>query len=297
MQTADVGEAELDLEWAGAVARNATILYVYSTDVFRSVQNAISDNLAPVITMSYGGCEANQSPSVLDSQRHLAQQANVQGITWVASSGDAGAADCDFDPTPAAATHGYAVNFPASIPEVTSVGGTEFNEGASSYWNYWNGNNQGSAVSYIPEKAWNDTYTDGTLAASGGGKSIHYATPWWQAGQGFPNDGGRDVPDVSLAASADHDGYIVCVPNANCPSLTWKLGYFGVFGGTSASTPVFAGILVLLNHYLASHGGQAGLANANPTLYWLAQNSPAAFHALVTVDNILPSLIAIPNDF
>src|SRR5260370_20851319 len=57
MQTADVGEAELELEWAGAVARNATILFGYSTDVFRSVQNAISGNLSPVLTMSSGRCE------------------------------------------------------------------------------------------------------------------------------------------------------------------------------------------------------------------------------------------------
>ena len=300
MRSADIGEAELDLEWSGAVARNATIVYVYSTDVFTSVQHAIDDNLAPVITMSYGGCELDYQAGDFDSQRQLAQQANVQGITWLASSGDAGAADCDWDPAPSAATHGYAVNFPASIPEVVAVGGTEFNEGAGSYWNYWNGNNQGSAVSYIPEKAWNDSYTRGTLAASGGGKSIYYPTPWWQTGQGFPNDGKRDLPDVSLAASADHDGYITCIPNMNCPGLTWKLlgpGLgFGVNGGTSASTPVFAGILVLLNHYLVSHGGQAGLANANPTLYWLAQNSPSSFHDITTGDNIVPCVIGSTSD-
>ena len=92
----DEGEADLDIEWAGAVARKANIIYVYSTDVSRlSVPYAINQNLAPVITFSFGLCEQQTSQSTLASTRALAQQANAQGITWVASSGDAGAAGCD----------------------------------------------------------------------------------------------------------------------------------------------------------------------------------------------------------
>jgi hypothetical protein len=284
-------EADLDLEWTGAVARNATIIYVYSADVFTSLQSAIDDNLAPVISMSYGGCEAEQSIGFLDTGQQLAQQANAQGITWVASSGDAGAAACDWGhPAPRSATHGYAVNFPASIPEVTAVGGTEFNEGGGSYWNYWNNSNQGSAVSYIPEKAWNDTAVNGTLVASGGGDSIHYGVPWWQIGASFSNDQWREVPDVSLTASADHDSYIICTPSLPCP-LTWQQSGFYVAGGTSASTPVFAGMLALLNHYLVSIGGPPGLGNINPDLYWLALNSPGVFHDITKGDNIVPCLI------
>src|SRR5207248_2864908 len=50
----DLGEADLDLEWAGATAPQATLLYVYSQDVMDAVQYAIDQNLAPVISVSYG---------------------------------------------------------------------------------------------------------------------------------------------------------------------------------------------------------------------------------------------------
>ena len=92
--TSDVDEAELDLEISGAVARNATIYFVYSTDVFTSAQYAIDNNYAPVISMSYGGCEQENSGG-LSAGESLAQQANSLGITWLASSGDSGAAACD----------------------------------------------------------------------------------------------------------------------------------------------------------------------------------------------------------
>ena len=85
-----------------------------------SVQYAIDENLAPVISMSYGGCEEGVSAS----NRALAQQANAEGITWMNSSGDSGAAGCDWG-GPSAAQYGPVVTFPADIPEITAVGGTE----------------------------------------------------------------------------------------------------------------------------------------------------------------------------
>ena len=84
-------EADLDLEWSGAIARNATIVYVYSPNVFESLEYAVDQNLAPVVSNSYGGCEIGSSTS----WRTLAQQANAQGITWMNASGDSGAAGCD----------------------------------------------------------------------------------------------------------------------------------------------------------------------------------------------------------
>jgi uncharacterized repeat protein (TIGR01451 family) len=286
----DIYESELDLEWSGAVARNATVLFVYSTDVLTSVQYAVSENLAPVISLSYSECEKN-ALSILDFYRSVAQQAASQGITWVTASGDSGAAGCDWG-GPSFTTQGKAVDFPASIPEVTAVGGTEFNEGNGNYWNSSNGSTQASALSYIPEKAWNDSPP---IWASGGGVSMYYPTPAWQTGPGFPNDGHRDVPDVSLTASADHDGFIVCWPYANCagPSLQ----SFDVNGGTSASAPSFAGILALLNQYLAAVGAEAtpGLGNANPQLYALFQAAPSAFHDITVGDNIVPCQVGTPD--
>jgi uncharacterized repeat protein (TIGR01451 family) len=295
----DLQEGELDVEWAGAVARSATIVYAYSSNIFDSVYYAIDFDLGPVISMSYGVCETDSSTSQLATFRSQAQEANSMGITWVAASGDAGAADCDQSPPESQATHGLAVNAPASVPEVTAVGGTEFSEGSGSYWQYFSGANGGTATSYIPEISWNDnlygTDLNSTLAASGGGVSTYFPTPSWQTGPGFPNGGGRDVPDVALSASADHDAYIICYNQTSCFNI------FGdpnePLGGTSASTPVFAGILTLLNQYLEAIGAQAkaGLGNINPTLYWLAQTNPSAFHDVTSGSNIVPCQIGTPN--
>ena len=57
---------------------------------------------------------------------------------------------------------------------------------------------------------WNDTAADGSLAASGGGVSTLFSKPSWQTGTGVPADGQRDVPDLALNSSADHDGYLIC---------------------------------------------------------------------------------------
>ncbi len=278
----DEPEADLDLEWSGAVARSAEIIYVNSTDVISSLFYAIDNNVAPVISMSYGGCEVENTPDL----RTFAQQANAQGITWVASSGDTGAAGCDFSsPTPQA-SKGRIASYPASIPEVTAIGGTTFNEGTGKYWNAANSPNGGSAISYIPEVAWNDSVARNELAAGGGGASVFYPKPFWQAAPGVPDDGARDIPDISFAASPDHDGYLVQTQ-----------GGPAVFGGTSVGTPIFAGLVGILNQYLIAKGTltQPGLGNVNPVLYRLAQSAPSVYHDVLTGDNIEPCAQATPD--
>ena len=159
--TDDEIEADLDLEWAGAVARFATLIYVYSDDADYSAYYAIDNNLAPVISESFGLCEYQVGSNRLGLYNFQveAQKGNALGITWLASSGDSGAAGCDYDV--ATATQGLGVSLPASVPEITAVGGTEFNEGSLSYWSGSNGLYGGSALSYIPEMAWNDTAASG----------------------------------------------------------------------------------------------------------------------------------------
>src|SRR5207249_3560197 len=102
----DETEADLDLEWSGAIAPNANIVYVTvgnnpNFNVFNSLQYAINNNSAPVISISYGNCEANLPRSFVLTMRQWAQQANAQGQTISGPSGDDGAADCDFQVTTA----------------------------------------------------------------------------------------------------------------------------------------------------------------------------------------------------
>lgn len=295
--TADELEGDLDLEWSGAVARNASIIYVNSTNAFNSATYAIDQDLASVISMSFGGCE-NENQSFIPSNEVTMQKASTEGITFMASSGDSGAAACDSDQN-SVATHGLAVNYPASSPEVTGVGGNEFNEGSGQYWN-GSDPNDGTATSYIPEMAWNDTNnpnnTQHTLSASGGGASScdapgcasGFPKPSWQIGTGVPSDGVRDVPDVAMTASPYHDGYMICSADngANCANgmIVTNLDV----GGTSASTPVFAGIVTLLNQQL-KNTPPAGLGNINSNLYTLAQNTNnGIFHDVTSGNNIVP---------
>ena len=314
--------------------------------------DAIDDNLAPVISLSYGQCEffdnfilsATGSGHPLSNEAEL-QKANAQGITFVNSSGDSGAAECDFFATVTStnlATQGLAVSYPASSPEVTGVGGTatplaEWNNryllGTS------NGTNGGTAHSYVPEQAWNDdlefsqycqqnsgskfctqggntaqpgwvsitseatAQTDIGISSSGGGSSncstensgmtqcvSGFAKPSWQtvsvAGQTT-----RLSPDISFLASPNFPGYVFCTPlsefgvsstASSCASgITAAVDTnLSIIGGTSASAPLFAGIVALLNQYTAS----TGLGNINPSLYQLAATAPAAFHDVTSGD-------------
>jgi hypothetical protein len=133
-----------------------------------------------------------------------------------------------------------------------------------------------------------------TLAASGGGASSAFTKPVWQVGTGVPSDNARDVPDVSVTASANHDGYLIFCSNTSdgCPSGGGEV----VVGGTSAATPVFSSILILLNHYLVKNGIQStpGLSNVNPMLYQLA-NSSSPFHDITAGTNIVPCTNPSPN--
>jgi hypothetical protein len=296
----DVIEASIDIEWAGAVAKNATIVYVYSTDAFASLDFAIQQDLAPVVSVSYGRCEATFSSSELGARVAIAQQANAQGITIVSASGDGGATDCDGDNGNYPAILGLNVDVLASLPYVTGVGGTEFNEGSGVYWQATtvpppNGTDiVNSALSYIPEMAWNDSLLQGNLAAGGGGASSIFGKPSWQTGTGVPNDGVRDVPDISVNASTAHVPYLVCTQTHLTPTaaLTSSCqngfrntdGSLALFGGTSFGAPTFAGILALVNQKTAS----SGQGNVNYILYPLAASSPTAFHDIVTGDNTSP---------
>jgi uncharacterized protein (TIGR03437 family) len=284
----DLTEADLDVELSGAVAPAAQVIYVYSIDVVASAQYAIDQNLGTVLSMSYGDCESQTAlpgPNNILQQAEdpltlqtFARQANVQGITWMSASGDTGAADCYRDGLSNNGGAVAAVDVPGSIPEVTSVGGTELNEGTGTYFTASNDPNHSSLYAYVPEMAWNDSVIDGSPSASGGGASTIFPKPTWQTGPGVPADGFRDVPDVSFSSSADH-----------VPSMFITGGALGFVGGTSVAAPNFAGIVALLNQYLVVNGYQKtpGVGNVNPRLYQLAQSAPSAFHDITVGSNIV----------
>lgn len=295
----DEEESDLDVEWSGAIAKAASVNFVYvgnstSYSVFDALIYAVTNDLAPVISISYGACETSFSQSDVSTLTSTFMEANAQGQTIVAASGDNGAADCD-EPANAnsvvtSAQDGLAVDLPAASPYVTGVGGTEFSGDVSSPSTYWGSSNNsanGSALSYIPETSWNDT--DSTtpsngLSASGGGKSTLFSKPSWQTGTGVPADGARDVPDIALNASPDHDGYLYCSQGSCSNGFLASNNQPTVAGGTSFGAPTFSALLTLINQEL----GSSGQGNINPSLYALAASTPAAFHDITTGNNEVP---------
>lgn len=287
---ADLDEAQLDVEWSGAVASGASILYVNSTDVIGgSLTQAIANNVAPILAISYGDCEVGFGAGNIATSNLLFRQAVAQGQTIVGPSGDSGATDCDYKV--ASASGGLAVDFPASSPYVTAVGGTEFAENGGTYFSTSNGVNSGSALSYIPEAVWNDSGS-GNLASGGGGVSAIFSKPSYQVGNGVPNDFSRDVPDISFSASAAHDGYLFCSQGSCTNGYRNAAGNLAVVGGTSISTPAFAGILAVLEQKIKTRVG-----NANPIIYGLANSTyyGGVFHDVTLGNNASPCLIGTTN--
>jgi hypothetical protein len=283
-------EADLDVEWSGAIAKNATVKFVISQTaasdgVDLSAQFIVNNNLANIMSTSFGLCEQNLGATGNNFWSTLWAQAAAQGITAFVSSGDSGAAGCD--PSGAVSGTGLGVNGLSSTPNNVSVGGTEFNEGAGNFWSPTNNAvDQSSVLSYIPEVAWNESGAvagGSNLFATGGGASIIYAKPAFQAGPGVPADGVRDIPDVSLT-SAGHDGYIIVQGHtANASGLA-------AVGGTSAASPSFASLMALVVQ-------KAGVAqgNANTVFYSLGQSQfgggPAVYHDTTSGNNSVPGVV------
>ena len=279
-------EASLDLEWSGAVAKSATLEYVYAGDspnysVYDAAFYAIDSAIAPILSFSYGGCEAGYSPTEAAYLGAMGDFASMLGITFVVAAGDGGAAGCDeFN---AAARYGLSAGYPASMPGAVAVGGTLLLAQPTSM--YFDANSD--AVSYIPEVGWNDTLAAGSIFGGSGGVSIVFPKPYWQVGVTF-NDGMRDMPDVALASSAYQLPYVVEINGSDVS-----------FGGTSCAAPSFAGVLALVNEALAGAHPMApvGLGNANPVLYALAGNAAtaSAFHDIVQGNNIVPCAVGSPD--
>jgi subtilase family serine protease len=277
----DQSEATLDVTRSGSIAQGAGLDLVISAstataDGIQIATEYVVDNPLPgvphIMSISFGSCEAESGQAGVQFWNSLFSDAAGQGMSVFVSSGDTGAAGsgsqagCEAAFAPPQPNQVLSPNSLCSSGFATCVGGTEFADTAnpSQYWSPTNGNGFESALSYIPEGAWNEPMNGVAfqVAGTGGGVSAFVATPSWQVGNGVPPArAGRYTPDVAFTASV-HDAYFGCLAGNNQCSPTTS---FTIFAGTSAAAPDMAGITALLNQ---KQGSAQGLLN--PNLYALA---------------------------
>ncbi|HEY6875423.1 MAG TPA: S53 family peptidase [Candidatus Dormibacteraeota bacterium] len=255
---APIGEIVLDLEIAHEIAPNAKLVVYLTAPTFvfhnRAMDQLVTDNLGSVISESLGICETDTSLSMRQQLEAIEQRAQAQGMSHFVASGDNGAFECGEDQYPAA-------SFPSTMPNVTSVGGTTVFE-----------SKQGT---YFQEFAWGSPLDQ---SGTGGGRSQVYPLPDYQtAVQDASGHGYRQIPDIS--ADADPiTGYHIVLNGRDTQA-----------GGTSASTPLWAAVVTLINQDLKARG-QRKIGFANPALYWMGANASkfkdAPFHDVKLGNNL-----------
>jgi hypothetical protein len=308
----DEFESDIDVEYASGMAPGANVMLVYTGDspnygVFDAFDYAIEENLAPVVSISYGSCEPLFGQANANAANNLFQQAAAQGQTLIASAGDEGSTNCfgytdnNGNALSAATQQQLAINFPADSPYVTAIGGTQmaagtYGAGASQYWASASSTAvPNSLLSYVPEVVWNETSTTYGLASGGGGISTLFTIPSYQKAL-VSNQNFRLNPDISLQASVGSPGYLACTsdPSAYANGQTSADCAQGIYdttgkyvtraGGTSFGAPIFAGLMAVLNQ--VKHG--TGQGAVNTTLYSLAGNTTtyaSVYHDITSGNN------------
>ena len=235
--------------------------------------------LPNVVSVSYGECESTVSPyseSRTLVERTLAAQAAL-GITVVVAAGDTGSSACARGVPPGKLTSADKkpqVSWPASSPYVLAVGGTNLTL-----------NSDNSIASTGP---WNDTAYPAPFTATaggGGGQSTFESRPWWQPAQSFASSSKRMVPDVAAFADESPGYAIVCSSGVQgCPKSPQQGITF--VGGTSASTPLVAGMIALWNQQ-AKQQGLPRPGFVPPMIYATAKSNPGAFIDITQGTNAL----------
>jgi subtilase family serine protease len=259
-------ETSLDVQWAHAVAPGAKIVLVVAKsnddkDILDATEWLGNNTSADVLSQSYGEAEQCMDPVQLARQHAVFDALSAKSITLFASSGDQGAG------IPACSGPTYyvkAASTPASDPDVTSVGGTALHA-------------DGRSGAYQSESTWNESALLGDAVSGGGGVSVLFSRPDYQAP--FVKDTHqREVPDVAYNA-AIFNGVIA----------VWNGGFFR-FGGTSAGSPQWAALTAIADQIA---GGRVGAINK--TLYKLAKtpNASSYFHDIADgSNNTVPNFTA-----
>jgi kumamolisin len=261
------GELIMDLEVAHAIAPGAKLV-VYTTtfqDNFLQVEDKyVTENPGAILSLSWGGCESSSNADSNRAEAAIYAKADQLGETALVASGDSGGYECmssrQWGAPPGQDTIG--VSAPASEPGVTAVGGTTISVQPNGAWH-------GETVWEMP------THLGGT----GGGISQFFGLPSWQVAPGVQNQYNtthRSIPDIS----ADAD------PVSGMSIFTD--GGLGQGGGTSQSTPLWAGFTALMDQYLKRNGGRS-LGFLNPALYAAARSAQPfpAYHDIVVGTNLV----------
>jgi hypothetical protein len=274
-----VGEASLDVEWAHAIAPGASIV-VYDAaylpdDATTSYVNLIDAmheaSLLPgvsVVTLSYGEPENGLSESGIN-ESELDSNFTTPGVTFLAASGDSG-------------IYGnggrqIAANYPAASPDVVSVGGTSITIDSA-------GDYPGTGSS--GEIGWGAETSSGTKGGSGGGLSDVEPEPVWQAGvvpTSLDPSGARALPDVAMDSGVAQEYDVFTSTLSGSSDSASAVGWLGD-AGTSAASPIWAGLIAIADQGRALAGGTplTGYSQTLPALYSL----PAAdFHDITSGNN------------
>jgi subtilase family serine protease len=271
-------EAELDVEVMIGMLPKLQQLLVYESDyritsIMDSLQTMANDNVASVVSISFGGCEQNRNVNTfIMPENTIFEQMAAQGQSVFASSGDSGSRDCLLHHTQNA--NALAVDDPASQPYVTGVGGTKLTIDPTTN-------------SYTGETVWNGFSAGG--GAGGGGLSSVWPQPSYQSGPGVANaysDGKRQVPDVAANADPKSGFIIYSVDPQTCGRMGGGVGgsCFMATGGTSVAAPIWAATATLINQHLLG-AGYPRLGFANPLIYQLANTDSSIFHDITTGHN------------
>ena len=207
---------------------------------------AIDQNLAPIVSESFGDlrslrCNPRRHPNMKPRRKKATRWGSPGSPPAAIPARRAAISDAT------AASHGLAVNFPASVPEITAVGGTEFNEGNGNYWSASNGAHGGSALGYIPEMAWNDTVPvyvveTGHVSLGGDGRRRQHAfirSRLGKSARAFPPTASGTCRISRWRRPNDHDPYNIITSGQSMPGGRHVGGDAGVRRDAGAAESAF----------------------------------------------------------